>query len=202
MICGAERDTPPAGDRQSFAPWSMATARLRSTAMAFTRRRTDSIMGDRAGTTMPRQQGATGRPQARKYVDGSAGPDYRNWGRDYAAEEWLDAAATAARALCQGQWTGPTTGALTCWPARLCSQRDGSSRIDTDVEASWEAHAARLKAAEITAVLADMEAICRSTFVRDSTEGGGEERHREQQEEEEEKVQDSIGEQQQQRGSF
>ena len=176
----------------------MATARLRSTAMAFTRRRTDSIMGDRAGTTMPRQQGATGRPQARKYVDGSAGPDYRNWGRDYAAEEWLDAAATAARALCQGQWTGPDAAALSCWPARLCSQRDTSSRIDTDAEASWEAHAARLKAAEITAVLADMEAICRSTFVRDRDRG--EERHREQQQqqaaeeeaeaEEEEKEQD------------
>ena len=178
----------------------MATARLRSTAMAFTRQRTDNIMEDRPGTTTTtlRQQGdGTGRPQARKYVDGSAGPDYRNWGRDYAAEEWLDAATTAARALCQGQWTGPTT---VSWPARLCSQRDGSSRIDTDVEASWEAHAARLKAAEITAVLADMEAICRSTFVRDSAEGGGEERHREQQDEEEEK-QDSIGEQQQ-RGSF
>ena len=178
----------------------MATARLRSTAMAFTRQRAGNTMGGRAGTSTLRQQGeATGRPQAQKYmcVDGSAGPDYRNWGRDYAAEEWLDAAATAARALCQGQWTGPTT---VSWPARLCSQRDGSSRIDTDVEASWEAHAARLKAAEITAVLADMEAICRSTFVRDSAEGGGEERHREQQdeeEEEEEKEQDSIGEQQQ-----
>ena len=155
-------------------------------------------MGDRAGTTMPRQQGATGRPQARKYVDGSAGPDYRNWGRDYAAEEWLDAAATAARALCQGQWTGPDAAALSCWPARLCSQRDTSYRIDTDAEASWEAHAARLKAAEITAVLADMEAICRSTFVRDRDRG--EERHREQQQqqaaeeeaeaEEEEKEQD------------
>eukprot|EP01045_Picozoa_sp_COSAG04_P020874 COSAG04_NODE_2189_length_4571_cov_2.027666_1_plen_193_part_00 len=168
----------------TFAPWSMATARLCSTAMAFTRRRTDSTMEDRAGTTMLRRQGATGRPQARKYVDGSAGPDYRNWGRDYAAEEWLDAAATAARALCQGQWTGPDAAALSCWPARLCSQRDGSSRIDTDVEASWEAHAARLKAAEITAVLADMEAIFRSTF---SAEAGGEERHREQQDEEEEK---------------
>ena len=165
----------------------MATARLRSTAMAFTRQRAgNNIMEGRAGTSTLRHQGeATGRPQAQKYmcVDGSAGPDYRNWGRDYAAEEWLDAAATAARALCQGQWTGPTT---VSWPARLCSQRDGSSRIDTDVEASWEAHAARLKAAEITAVLADMEAICRSTFVRDSAEDGGEERHREQQEEEEE----------------
>ena len=78
----------------------MATARLRSTAMAFTRQRPGNIMEGRAGTSTLRHQGdATGRPQAQKYmcVDGSAGPDYRNWGRAYAAEEWLDAAPTAAR---------------------------------------------------------------------------------------------------------